>query len=380
MLTSRQTEVPPTKGAAIQTWMHEVCRCLPHYQTHILSIAHPHLPRREFHRGVYYHRIRIGRVYRRLFQKITRWDPYGYHRRALSIIEEIQPHIVHIHNDHETEDLVRRIRRRLPATRIVLHLHNEVREFRRHDGVPAYPGVDLCLGCSEYITAHYRSLIQSPRHQTLYNGVDTIRYRETARLRETGIYKRHGSDHVTVACYGRVSPEKGTDQFVELARLCKHDPRLRFICVGEISHHGKRAELYRQIRETMETHHLHNLEFLDVVPQDKMHLAYAQADIVVIPSRFEEPFCMVAIEAMAAGIPVIAAAKGGMREYLRHGENALLIQDNEPFAEQAKQHLNTLITDPRRQARLVENALQTVQRHFTWHHIAARLQTLYDAL
>lgn len=333
MLTSHQTEVPPTKGAAIQTWMHEVCQRLPHYQTHILSIAHPHLPAREFRNGVYYHRIRIGRVYRRLFQKLTRWNPNGYHRRAFHIIRAIRPDIVHIHNDHATGDLVRWIRTHLPTTHVVLHLHNEIQKF---DQSP-YPPVDLCLGCSDYITDHYRPRIDSPDFATLYNGVDPFRYQETARLHATGTYKRYSPDTITVACFGRVSPEKGTDQFVELSRLCKDDTHLRFICVGEISRHGKRAELYRNIQATMREHDLAKLQFLDVVPQDMMHLAYAQADIIVIPSRFEEPFCMVAIEAMAAGIPIIAVAKGGLREYLRHNENALLVQDYTRFAEQAKQ-------------------------------------------
>ena len=374
LLTSRQTEVPPTKGAAIQTWMHEVCQRLPHYQTHILSIAHPHLPRREFRNGVYYHRIHMGRVYRRLFQKITRWDPNGYHRRALRIIQDLRPDIVHIHNDHETGELVRQIRRRLPETRVVLHLHNQIQAFDR----PGYPPVDLCLGCSDHITEHYRSRIESPRFETVYNGVDPVRYRETARLRETGVYRRHPPDTVTVACFGRVSPEKGTDQFVELARLCKDDARLRFVCVGEISRHGQRAALYRQIRAAIREHKLAHIEFLDVVPQDKMHLAYAQADLVVIPSCFEEPFCMVAIEAMAVGIPVIAAAKGGMREYLRHGKNALLIENYADFPQEARQCVYTLVADPELRVTLTANALRTVQERFTWHHIAARLQTRYD--
>ena len=83
---------------------------------------------------------------------------------------------------------------------------------------------------------------------------------------------------------------------------------------------------------------------------------------------------------MAAGIPIIAASKGGLREYLIHGENALLVQDCIHFAEEAQQHLRVLTSDAGLRAKLTANAIQTVQNQFTWHHIAARLQAIYDQL
>ncbi|MFP1484511.1 glycosyltransferase [Escherichia coli] len=43
---------------------------------------------------------------------------------------------------------------------------------------------------------------------------------------------------------------------------------------------------------------------LGSIPPEKMHCYYPLADLVVIPSQFQEPFCMVAIEAMGAGKPV----------------------------------------------------------------------------
>jgi glycosyltransferase involved in cell wall biosynthesis len=56
------------------------------------------------------------------------------------------------------------------------------------------------------------------------------------------------------------------------------------------------------------------------IPPEKMHLYYSLADLVVIPSQFKEPFCMVAIEAMGARKPVLVSTRGGMVEFVKPGQ------------------------------------------------------------
>lgn len=54
--------------------------------------------------------------------------------------------------------------------------------------------------------------------------------------------------------------------------------------------------------------------------------AYREADVVVFPVRWEEPFGLVPLEAMAVGRPVVSTARGGTAEFLRHEHNALVFQ------------------------------------------------------
>jgi glycogen(starch) synthase len=51
---------------------------------------------------------------------------------------------------------------------------------------------------------------------------------------------------------------------------------------------------------------------------------YRDADVLVFPSEWDEPFGLVPLEAMACGVPVVATGTGGSGEYLRDGENCLL--------------------------------------------------------
>ncbi len=60
-------------------------------------------------------------------------------------------------------------------------------------------------------------------------------------------------------------------------------------------------------------------------PQERQ-AAYEDADVVVFPVAWEEPFGLVPLEAMAVGRPVVSTARGGTAEFLRHEENALVFE------------------------------------------------------
>lgn len=69
--------------------------------------------------------------------------------------------------------------------------------------------------------------------------------------------------------------------------------------------------------------------FIDV---DSLRSVYSQADVIVFPVRWEEPFGLVPLEAMAVGRPVVTTARGGISEYVRDGHNALVFDGEDPDA------------------------------------------------
>jgi glycogen synthase len=94
---------------------------------------------------------------------------------------------------------------------------------------------------------------------------------------------------------------------------------------------------------------------------DALAAAYADADAVLFPSEWEEPWGLVPLEAMAVGRPVVATGTGGSGEYLRAGRNCLLhaVADPAALAECVKR----LAGDPALRARLREGGLATAQLH-----------------
>jgi glycosyltransferase involved in cell wall biosynthesis len=88
---------------------------------------------------------------------------------------------------------------------------------------------------------------------------------------------------------------------------------------------------------------------------------YAEADCVVFPVVWPEPWGLVPLEAMSVGRPVIATGTGGSAEYLRDGVNALLVPPGDAGALAAA--VRRLAGDPALRARLVVGGLETAARH-----------------
>src|SRR5205807_4900295 len=66
--------------------------------------------------------------------------------------------------------------------------------------------------------------------------------------------------------------------------------------------------------------------------RDELISVYDAADVVLFPVRWREPWGLVPLEAMGLGRPVVATADGGPGEYLRDGENCLVVPPVQPRA------------------------------------------------
>jgi glycosyltransferase involved in cell wall biosynthesis len=74
------------------------------------------------------------------------------------------------------------------------------------------------------------------------------------------------------------------------------------------------------------------VEWLGAVSLAEIPAVLARATVVAVPSRYEEPFGLVAVEAGLAGRPVVASAMGGLPEVIDDGRNGLLVPPEDPAA------------------------------------------------
>jgi glycosyltransferase involved in cell wall biosynthesis len=112
--------------------------------------------------------------------------------------------------------------------------------------------------------------------------------------------------------------------------------------------------------------------FHGAVSRDELIRAYDRTDIVLVPSRWEEPFGLVAIEAMARGVPVIASDVGCLRDVIEHGTNGLLVKAAD--AQELAAAITQLADHPEEARRLGAAGRELVLRRYTLDVCTERIE------
>jgi D-inositol-3-phosphate glycosyltransferase len=103
---------------------------------------------------------------------------------------------------------------------------------------------------------------------------------------------------------------------------------------------------------------------------------YRAADVCIVPSH-SESFGLVALEAAACGTPVVAAAVGGLRSLIDHGQSGFLVEGRDPDDYAAP--VGRLLADEMLASEMAISAAADSKR-YSWSMTAARLRRLYGDL
>jgi glycosyltransferase involved in cell wall biosynthesis len=205
-----------------------------------------------------------------------------------------------------------------------------------------------------------REGVAPDRLHLIANGLDIARFAPNHEPRPT--IRRV----VTVA---NLRAEKGHDTLLAAApRILERYPDATFTFVGDGPRRDHLETLTRALGLSGRVTFLG--ECRDVVP------ALAASDLFVLPSR-SEAFPNALIEAMAAGLPVIASAVGGIPEVVRHGGNGLLVPCDDTYA--LADAVLTLMDDPARADALGRAARFDVEHDYTIDRMVERFERLYLA-
>lgn len=186
-------------------------------------------------------------------------------------------------------------------------------------------------------------------------GVDADRFhpRRRGRLPVSG-------RGVVAGYVGRLATEKR----VHLLRHAVQAPGVQVVAVGD----GPRARaLRRQLPE---------VRFLGFQSGDELAATVASLDVFVHTGR-DETFCQAVQEALAAGVPVVGPAAGGILDLVRHGENGFLYPPDDPV--QITGAVASIAGDPALRARLGEQARRSVEGR-TWETVGDALLGHYRSV
>lgn len=191
---------------------------------------------------------------------------------------------------------------------------------------------------SDFVAGPWREALGDDRVEVIYNGVAPPAMR------------RESFEGLRAGFIGRIAPEKGVREFVEVARqVCAARPEARFIVYGAALFSGEAYE--REARASAEGL---PVEFAGWAPD--IGAALARISVLLVPSFAQEAMTRVIPEAFAAGVPVVAFASGGIPEAIEHGVNGMLVKSVDEMAEAV------LALEP---GQFAEAARRTWEKRFT---------------
>jgi D-inositol-3-phosphate glycosyltransferase len=169
---------------------------------------------------------------------------------------------------------------------------------------------------------------------------------------------------------GRMEALKGVDNLIRALSLMPSDNRARLIIIGGDEY--SRPEVVRLETLASDIGVGGNVKFLGPVAQNLLPLYYSAADVSAVTSYYES-FCLVILEALACGTPVVSTRVGVAPAIIQDGHNGLLVDDNNP------QNLADGLAAVLRS----EQDVCTVRRSildYAWERVARNIEAEYSKL
>jgi D-inositol-3-phosphate glycosyltransferase len=177
---------------------------------------------------------------------------------------------------------------------------------------------------------------------------------------------------------GRLTPIKGVETLLRALALLASEAHpgdgVRLVVVG--GERGETADAGHLRRLARELGVDERVDFRGPQPQDVLPHYYRAADLCLMPSRYES-FGMVALEAMACGVPVVASRVGGLAVTIQDGVTGLLVPEGDSEALVAG--VRRLLDDESRRKAMGAEAVECARR-FGWPCIARQVAELYGEL
>ena len=240
------------------------------------------------------------------------------------------------------------------------------------------------VACSDVITAN--SVTEMKQLAGLY-GADPSRIDVVAPGVDRALFSvgsRRGAraalglgDEPVLLFVGRIQPLKGLDVAVEtLAGLGPRYGDARLLVVGGASGPDGERELSR-LDDAVRRHGLHGrVSLVSPQPHHLLSTYYRAADVCLVPSR-SESFGLVALEAAACGVPVVAADVGGLRTLVDHGRNGFRISERDPA--RYTEAVRSILEDRALAASMARRGAEMAGQ-YSWTSTAGRLRRIFEDL
>ncbi len=303
---------------------------------------------------------------------LTRTAVARYYAPVAEAIRAREPAFVLAHNAPVLPALLRGVEHR-----VVLYAHNDLlRTYSRREAGRMLDGVAAIVCVSESLAERTRTAVPrrlADRVRVVPNGVDCERFAPAADGPGPTFELRDGP--LRVVFVGRMVAEKGPDVLIRAAeRLGRSD--LEYVLVGSqgFARDASLSSFERELRRLASASGA-AIRFEPFVDRSALPVLLRSADLLVVPSRWEEPSGLTAAEGLASGLPVIVSRVGGLPDVI--GPAGVLVEPDDPAA--LAEAIARLADDPEARRRMSQQARAHATAH-DWSWAWSKLRGVLEEL
>jgi glycosyltransferase involved in cell wall biosynthesis len=266
----------------------------------------------------------------------------------------------------------------LAPKRSVLHFHGlAIRELPLYRFAPVrrrYKDAHYIF-CARWVKAEFVKMypdFPEGNMHVVYNGCDTITVQHKAYVKD--------ARKINICWYGLWEEEKGIFHLLEAVRILERKRTdFKVVIGGSANLEGgsdKAHKVAGRVREVAAT--LRTVELTGLIKRDGLSQFLADKDVGLFPSIYRDPFPLVPLEMMAAGLPVIAFDYGGPREAIIDGQTGFLVENMRP--EKLAEKIEFFLDNRSEIERMGRAAREHVEKNFTWEKHIEQLIEIYKGI
>lgn len=229
--------------------------------------------------------------------------------------------------------------------------------------------------CARWVGERFADMYpQMPRDHlhVIYNGADIDAFRPANPPRT--------ENPVRIIFYAGWIPEKGIYELLDAVELIESKRTDFEVWYGGSAFSHYERPQSREIDEKVRSHaaRLKTVKLIGHIAHADLPTLLQQTDIGCVPSIYEDPFPLVPLEMMAAGLPVVAFDLGGPKEAIVDGQTGFLVPNKDVSALAAA--LERLIDNEQLRREMAVKARRHVEQNFTWDRHIERLLEIYEQI
>jgi glycogen synthase len=349
-------------------------------EVHVVTADHPGSKEHEIADGVHVHRVKTQTDPTPDFLSWVNRLNFGMLQYAMAIHRKTPFDIIHAH-DWMTSDAawVMKTGFGLPLVATMhateagrMHgLHNDLQRYIHHcEWRLTFEAWEVIVN-SHHMHGELQRLFGMPADKIVLvpNGTDPDTF--DFQFDATPMRSQYAAPHQKIVLYvGRMVMEKGVQVLLDAAPkiLAQHpDTRFLFVGTGYYLDDLKSKAWAAGVAD--------HVSFLGYVSDTDLLRMYKIADVVCIPSLYE-PFGIVALEGMAAGVPVVTSDTGGLTDFVEHYVTGITTYTGD--SNSLAWGILEVLRNPELAERMRNDAYDKVRSIYNWKVIAKRTLEVYD--